>query len=164
MSSQIYDCKTLSPLDPGAPYYHECFGFFQLPTVFSFEAGPFTNTKTNIPPDLPCNLISKAKRTGVLAREGPCSFQYSWSDGDFGIFLVINDNTVPITTKLSLVLADMTKWRIGGTGIGTKTVSYCNVSLNPGSVVLEISGQIIGELCTGPFRIWFDPALSPLVY
>jgi len=43
MTSQVYDCKTLSPLDPGTPYYHQCFGFGQLPNAFNFEAGPFTN-------------------------------------------------------------------------------------------------------------------------
>lgn len=163
MSTSSFDCKTASPLDPGTPYYHECFGFFQLPSALRFEAGPFSNTKPNVPPDGPCNLISKAQRTGQLARESLCEFQYSWSDGDFGIFLSINENKVPLTTKKDLAISDMTKWRIGGTGIGNKTVSYCNVNLS-GSVTLEISGTLVGEYCTGPFRIWFDPAISPLVY
>lgn len=163
MSVSTYDCKTQNPLNPGTPYYHECFGFFQLPTALKFEAGPFTNTKVNIPPDLPCNLTSKAQRTGQLDRDGLCEFKYSWSDGDFSIFLVINENKVPLTTKKDLIITDMTKWQIGGTGVGVKSVSYCNVDLS-GSVTLEISGTIVGELCTGPFRIWFDPTISPLVY
>lgn len=159
MSVSTYDCKTQNPLNPGTPYYHECFGFFQLPTKFKFEAGPFSDVN----PNLPCNLISKAQRTGELERGGPCTFQYSWSDGDFSIFLVINENKVPLTTKKDLSFSDMTKWRIGGTGEGIKSVSYCNVDLS-GSVTLEISGSIVSELCAGQFRIWFDPTISPLVY
>jgi len=161
MSVSTYDCKTQNPLNPGTPYYHECFGFFQLPTKLKFEAGPFSDV--NPPPGLPCDLISKLKRTGELERQNDCEFIYSWTDGDFSIFLIINDNKVPLTTKKDLVLEDMTKWRIGGTCVGEKYISYCNVNLL-GVVNLYMEGILSSELCSGSFKIWFDPTISPLVY
>lgn len=165
VSTSSYDCKTLNPLDPGTPYYHECFGFFQLPTAFQFEAGPFTDVQPPpYPPNVACPLLSKAQRTGQLSRDSDCEFVYSWSDGDFSIFLAINENKVPLTTKLSLNNADMVKWRVGGLLTEQTKTAYCNVTLTPGSVTLEIIGTISNDVCAGPFRIWFDPTISPLTY
>lgn len=176
MSSQIYDCKTLSPLDPGTPYYHECFGFFQLPRFLRFEAGPFENSSVNVPPDLPCNLINKQKRTGLLERTSDtgdqadaCSFTYGWGDGELTMLLAVNENKVPLTTKQTLSGSELLKWRVlagGSSGgmVGVHSSAYCTFNMSANSATLTIQGQLMGELCKGPFSIWFDPVASPLEY
>ncbi len=156
MTSQVYDCKTLSPLDPGTPYYHQCFGFGQLPNAFNFEAGPFTNVMPPpYPPNIECPLINKNQRTGQLVRENVCEFNYSWSDGDFGIILSVNENQVPLSTKINQTNADLADWRVGGTLLEYTKTASCSMNMSTGIVTFEMVGIIRSDVCQAPFRIWF---------
>lgn len=157
MSADVYDCKTLSPQEVGAPYYHQCFGWRPLPNAFNVTVGPFTDQ-----PGKTCYMADKSQRTGTLVRQSVCNFIWepSFSYQGPGIALYVDQNTVPLSQQVNQNAAGLFTWKVNNEI--ARTSAGCSQTGQPhiGAVTFEIVGEIGDDFCKAPYRIWIDlPAL-----
>jgi hypothetical protein len=144
-------CSEVYPSDPGTPFYNQCWGFRELPNEFNFRVEGFRS----ILPGVDCNYLGKGPYEGVMTRMGACSFNYGWSNGEFGILLSMNENKPPLSTKIDQNSADLTRWRVGGSLTEKSKTGACVMTDPPlGKVTFELSGVIGSDICEADFRIW----------
>ena len=152
MSEVRQKCSEVYPSSPGTPYYNQCWGFRELPSGINFEV---TGIRETILGSKCAEIYGGTSFTGMMTRMGPCSFDYQWSNGRFGILLSMNENKPPLSSKIDQGNADLMKWRIGGSMSEKTKTAFCVMTDPPmGKVHLEITGTISNDVCEADFRIW----------
>jgi len=152
MSEQRFNCSDVYPSNPGVPFYNQCWGFRELPASFNFEV---TGIRDVIPGSNCAAIYGGSSFTGTLARSSPCEFTYQWSNGKFGIVLAVNENRPPLSSKVDQSIADLSKWRVGGSMTEKTKAGSCSMSTPPlGKVRFELAGVISNDTCEADYRIW----------
>lgn len=151
MSEQRLNCAEVYPSDPGTPFYNQCWGFRELPAGFNFEVSGFRN----VLPGVDCPNLGQGPFTGVMTRHSVCDFVWMWSNGSFGISLLMNGNRPPLSTKIDQTNADLANWYVYGSMAEKSKTAYCVMTDPPlGKVRFEMAGTIGNDVCEADFRIW----------
>lgn len=153
MTTVIQDCKTLSPLDVGNPWYHQCFGWRPLPAQFNVTVGPFVDAGGNT-----CYMTDKSQRTGLLVRQSPCNFIWApnFSYNGPGISLYVDENTTPLSHHVNQNAAELFTWRVQNEVM--RTSASCTQTGPPesGTVRVDFYGVISDDYCQAPYHIWYE--------